>query len=167
MQVTRSRFRNVQNALPLITEGTDQILSALVPKKDIALVTTYASDPTYSNITSFVKGIPAIQQANAEQILAAKPDLVFMASYTDQGVVNQIEAHVPVYEFNDFNSISDIERNIGVVGKLLANEAGAKTLVHSMNKKLQAVKNAVKGEKKLEVLDYSSFGFAAGQTDHW
>jgi iron complex transport system substrate-binding protein len=147
------------------TEGTDEILSALVPKKDIALVTTYASDPTYSNITSFVKGIPAIQQANAEQILAAKPDLVLTASYTKQGVVNQIEqAHVPVYEFNDFKSISDIERNIEVVGKLVGNEAGAKNVVHSMEEKLQAVEKAVKDDKKPKVLDYSSFGFAAGSS---
>jgi iron complex transport system substrate-binding protein len=145
------------------TEGTDEILSALVPKKDIVLVTTFSSDPSYSNITSFVKGIPAIQQANAEQILAAKPDLVLTASYTNQGVINQIEqAHIPVYEFNDFNSISDIERNIEVIGRLVGNEAGAQNLVHSMQEKIQAVEKAVKDEKKLKVLDYSSFGYAAG-----
>ncbi len=145
------------------TEGTDEILSALVPKKDIVLVTTYSSDPAFSNITSFVKGIPAIQNANAEQIIAVHPDLVLMASYTTPGVVNQIEqAHIPTYEFNNFNSVSDIEHNIEVVGQLVGNESTAKALVQKMQGQIQSVKDKVKGATKPTVLDYSSYGFAAG-----
>lgn len=145
------------------TEGTDEILSALVPKQDMVLVTTFSSDPSYSNITSFVKGIPAIQAANAEQVIAVHPDLVLLASYTTPGVVNQIEqAHIPAYEFNNFNSISDIERNIQVVGQLVGNEKGSKRLVQSMENQIQTVRNEVKGVKKVSVLDYSSYGYAAG-----
>lgn len=148
------------------TEGTDEILSALVPKKRIVMVTSYATDPTYSNVVSKLKGIPQLQggNPNAEAIIAQKPDLVLMASYTSPGVVSQIEqAGIPSYEFNDFNSIADIEKNILVVGKLVGEEQKAKALDASMQSGLSAIHNAVKGQKPLTVLDYSSFGYAAGK----
>jgi iron complex transport system substrate-binding protein len=147
------------------TEGTDEILTALVPKKDIVLVTSYADDPQYSNVTSLVKGIPTIQNLTAEQVIAAKPDLVLTASYAKQSVVSQIEqAGIPAYEFNSFNSIADIERNIQVVGNLVGQEAKAVKVVTTMQSQLQKVENAVKGQKKVTVLDYSSYGYAAGSS---
>ncbi|MDQ0189095.1 ABC transporter substrate-binding protein [Alicyclobacillus cycloheptanicus] len=145
------------------TEGTDEILSGLVPKSEIALVTTDATQPEYSNIVSFAKGIPAIGNVTAEQVIAVHPDLVLMASYNTPGVVNQIEqAGIPVYEFTNFNSIDDIEKNIKVLGTLVGEEGKADQLVSMMEQKIQAVQNAVKGEPKPTVLDYSSYGFAGG-----
>jgi iron complex transport system substrate-binding protein len=146
-----------------VTEGTDEIVSALVPKSKLALVTVYSSDPKYSNIIDLVQGIPQIKDPNAEQIIAAKPDLVLLASYTKQGVVDQIkQANIPVFEFNDFNSIADIEKNIGIVGQLVGNESEAKKITDSMETKLKEIAEAVKNEKKVSVLDYSSYGFVAG-----
>lgn len=146
------------------TEGTDEILSALVPKKDVVMVTTYATNPVYSNIVSWAKGIPAIQTATSEQVIAVHPDLVLAASYTTPGVVSQIEqTGVPVYEFTDFNSISGIEKNIQVVGELVGEGSKANQLVAQMQQQLGKIENAVKGQPKVTVLNYSSYGFAAGQ----
>lgn len=146
-----------------VTEGTDEILAGLIPKSELAMVTNFSSDPQYSNVTNFVKGIPQIQDANAETIIAAKPDLVLLASYTNQGIVNQIkQAGIPVYEFTDFTSISSIEKNIKVVGQLLGEGKKSNQLVHSMESKINTISNAVKDKKKLQVLDYSSYGYAAG-----
>jgi iron complex transport system substrate-binding protein len=145
------------------TEGTDEILSALVPKSKLAMVTAFSSDPKYSNITEFVKGIPQTKDSSAELIISAKPDLVLLASYTKQGVVDQIKmAHIPVFEFTQFNSISDIEKNIVIVGRLVGNESEAKKMTADMETALKAIGDAVKNEKKATVLDYSSYGFAAG-----
>ncbi|MCY0895058.1 MAG: ABC transporter substrate-binding protein [Alicyclobacillaceae bacterium] len=147
------------------TEGTDEILTALVPKKDIVLVTSYADDPQYSNVTALVKGIPTIQNLNAEQVIAARPDLVLTATYAKQSVVHQIEqVGIPTYEFNDFNSIASIERNIEIVGKLVGQEAKAVKLVSTMQSQLKNVENAVRNQKKVTVLDYSSYGYAAGSS---
>jgi iron complex transport system substrate-binding protein len=146
-----------------ITQGTDEILSDLVPKNDIAMVTSWSSDPTQSNIVDFVKGIPQIQEANAEQIIAAHPDLVFLASYSKAGVIDQIkQAKIPTYEFDDFNSIQDIEKNIQIVGQLVGKEDKAKQMVDKMEEQLKQIKTAVQGEKRLTVLDYSSYGYTAG-----
>lgn len=145
------------------TEGTDEILAALVPKKSIALVTMFSSDPSYSNIVKFVKGIPAIQTDNAEQILAVRPDLVLLASYDTPGVVSQVEqAGVPAYEFANFNSIADIEKNILIIGHLTGTENKAQTLVGNMQQQLKVLAKRAKGHPRLRVLDYSSYGFAAG-----
>ena len=145
------------------TEGTDEILSALVPKKHVAMVTTYATNPAYSNIVAWAKGIPAIQNATAEQVIAVHPDLVLAASYTTKGVVSQIEqTGTPVFEFTNFNSIASIEQNIQLVGKLVGEQPKADQLVAQMNQKLSSIEKAVQGQKKVTVLDYSSYGFAAG-----
>ncbi len=146
------------------TEGEDEILSALVPKKDIVLVTAFASNPSYSNIVNFVKGIPKIGNANAEQILAVRPDLVLMASYDTPGVVGQIEqTGVPVYEFADFNSFANIEKNILITGRLTGTTAKAEVLVAHMRQELAALKKMTKNRLHPTILDDSSYGFAAGR----
>jgi iron complex transport system substrate-binding protein len=147
-----------------VTVGTDEILSGLVPKKDIAMVTTLATDPTQSNIVSFAKGIPSIQTANAEQIIAVHPDLVLAASYTQAGVVNQLaQANIPTYEFASFNSEKDIENNIEEVGKLVNEQSKAKALVNQMTGQIVAIHKAVQRQKPVTILDDSSYGYVAGK----
>lgn len=146
------------------TEGTDEILVSLVPKSRIALVTNLSSNPAYSNVIDQVKGVPQIVQDNPETILAAHPDLVLMASYVKTGVVAQVRnAGVPVYEFDDFTSVSSIEKNIRVIGKLVGAEAKANQLVNNMQNNIQIIEQAVAGKPKPTVLDYSSYGFAGGK----
>lgn len=146
------------------TEGTDEILSGLVPKQRIVMVTTFASQPVYSNISKYVKGIPAINQVNAEQVLAVKPGIVLMASYNTPAIIQQIEqTGVPVFEFTNFNSIQDIETNIGVVGHLVGAPAKAVQMVTAMKKQLQTIHRATAKFKKLNVLDYGTDGYTAGR----
>lgn len=146
------------------TEGTDEILASLVPKSRIALVTNLSSNPTYSDITGLVKGIPQWTGDDPEKVLSVQPDLVLMASYAPQKVITQVRnANVPVYEFNDFTSVASIEHNIGVVGKLVGEPAKAKAIVANMNHNLRQIKTEVSSQKKPTVLDYSSYGFAGGK----
>ncbi len=155
---------NLPYRIASTTEGTDEILAGLVPKKRIVMVTTFASQPSYSNIVTYVKGIPAINQVNAEQVLAVKPNIVLMASYNTPAIVQQIEqTGVPVFEFTNFNSIKDIENNIGIVGRLVGASAKALQMVTSMKKQLQVIHQATAKVKKLTVLDYGTDGYAAGR----
>lgn len=145
------------------TEGTDEILTGLVPKQDIALVTAQASQKQFSNVAPLVKGIPSIGAVSAEQVIAVHPDLVLMASYNKPGVVQQIEqAGSPVYEFVNFNSLAEIEQNIQVLGKLVGEPAKASQMVQMVEGKIHAVEKAVQGQSKPTVLDYSSYGYAGG-----
>lgn len=148
------------------TEGTDEILSGLVAKRHIVLVTGFATDPAYSNIVAYAKGIRAIGGSgslDAEQIIAVHPDLVLLASYTTPSVTRQIEqAHIPAYEFADFHSIAGIEHNITVVGQLVGNPRGAAAMLRTMNLRLARLRKAIGQGQRPTVLDYSSFGFVAG-----
>ncbi|MBX5436559.1 MAG: ABC transporter substrate-binding protein [Alicyclobacillaceae bacterium] len=160
----RVTVRTQPHRIASVTEGTDEILSALVPKKDVVLVTTQATNPTYSNVVRWAKGIPAIAQADAERIVAAKPDLALLASYTTPGVLSQVkQAGIPAYEFGDFNSIADVEHNIVVVGKLVGQPERARAVVADMEAKLARLQAAAKRHKPLTVLDYSSYGYVAGK----
>ncbi len=146
------------------TEGTDEILSALVPRKNVVMVTTFASQPLYSNVVGWAKGIRAINQVNAEQVLSVKPDLVLMASYNSPGVVAQIEqTGAPVFEFANFNSIRDIEANIALVGRLVGQQPRADRVVQAMKKQLGVISHDVAQQHRVTVLDYSSYGYAAGK----
>lgn len=145
------------------TEGTDEILSALIPKKRLVMVTTFASQPAYSNIVSYVKGIPAINEVNAEQVLAVKPNLVLMASYNTPAIVKQIEqTGVPVFEFTNFNSVQDIENNILLVGRLVGVRNKAAGIVDAMNKQLAQIHKTTLHRNKPTVLEYGSDGYVAG-----
>nr|NNM90518.1 ABC transporter substrate-binding protein [Bacilli bacterium] len=146
------------------TEGTDEIVSALVPKKRLVMVTTFASQPNYSNIVSYVKGIPAINEVNAEQVLAVKPDLVLMASYNTPAIVKQIETTgTPVFEFANFNSITQIEQNITLVGRLLGAQQKAKNVVVAMKQQIAHLSSLTKTKSKITVLNYSSDSYVAGR----
>lgn len=137
-------LRHAPVRIASVTEGTDEILTALVPLSHLVLVTTYGQNPQYSFVAAKIKKIPAITNATAEAILASHPDLVFLASYTQQGVVNQIrQAGVPVYELTDFNSIAQIEQNIVNVGTAVGAESTAQRIVANMKARLAAIHRAV------------------------
>jgi len=148
------------------SEGTDEILVSLVPRSRIALVTTMASNPEYSNVVALVKGIPAWSGDDPEQALAVHPDLVLEAGYVTKSVLDQLhQAGVPMYAFslNDFNSIADIEKNILTVGRLVGEPAKANALVANMKQDITQIEGAVQGQPRPTVLDYGSYGYAAGR----
>lgn len=147
-----------------LTEGTDEILSALVPKTSVKLMTSYAADPNESNIGSFGTGIPKTMNANPEEIISVQPDLVLLASYTPQGVYSQLQqAGITAYEFTKFNSVADIERNIQIVGQLTGTARKAHKLVENLMRHIAAIRHAVASLPHPRVLDYSSYGYVAGR----
>ncbi|WP_067622467.1 ABC transporter substrate-binding protein [Alicyclobacillus acidiphilus] len=146
------------------TEGTDEIVASLVPKSRIALVTNLSSNPEFSDAAALVKGIPQWTGDDPEKALSVHPDLVLIASYAPAKVITQVrDAGVPVYEFNDFTSVTSIEHNIGVVGELVGERAKASAIVRNMNQNIHRIETAVAKQKRPTVLDYSSYGYAAGK----
>src|SRR5579859_1438085 len=75
------------NAKPVhivsVTLGTDEILLSLVDHARITAITANAIDPDQSSVVDQAKSIPnQLAKADPEAIIALKPDLVFVASYT-------------------------------------------------------------------------------------
>ncbi len=148
-----------------VTLGTDEILlGGLVPRARVVGVTKYAADPNESWVSGRVGHIAQLSTASAEQILALKPDLVFVASYTTPGVVAQLEGSgVPVIEFTTFSSVADIQSHILTMGRAVGNLAGAQAMVAKMNAQLAAVAAKVKSLPPARLLYYTSDGYVFGK----
>jgi iron complex transport system substrate-binding protein len=148
-----------------LTLGTDEILAALVGPSRLVGVTTYASDPGSSFVAVRVKGLPGLS-ANAEQVIALHPDVVFAADYTKAGVVQQLTAAgIPVVEFTTFSSLADIEAHIRTIGRIVAAEQPAAQLVAAMDAEVASVQGAVSGQPKPTVVFYSNgYLFGKGTT---
>lgn len=146
-----------------VTEGTDEILFGLVAPSRIVGVTKYAAEPGESWVAGRVGSIKQFASANAEAILALKPDLIFVASYTKPGVVQQLEqGGVPVIEFSTFNSLADIQRHILLMGRAVGETAKARRLVAHMNAQLASVHAKVAKLPPTHVLYYASDGYVFG-----
>src|SRR5437868_403796 len=90
---TPSKAADKPTHIVSVTLGTDEILFGLLKPEDrltrIAAITENALDPMQSNISADAKPFKdakkTLAKADPEVILSFKPDLVFVASYTDAG----------------------------------------------------------------------------------
>lgn len=157
-----------------VTLGTDEILFGLLKPEDrltrIAAITENALDPMQSNISTDAKAFKdakkTIAKADPEIILSYKPDLVFVASYIDAGVIKQLtDAKVNVIALEKFDTIKDIQNNILLVGKAIGEDAAAQILNQDMDKVLKSVDDAlkdVKEKKSVIFYGYDGYSWSAG-----
>ena len=139
-----------------LTLGTDEILFSLVAPGRIAAVTKFAADPTMSFVGAKVGSITQIASADAETVIALKPDLVFAADYTKPGVVQQLtDAGIPVVEFTTFSSIADVEAHVRTMGQITGDQAAAQKIVSDMDGEIARVGKAVSGQSHPRVVFYS------------
>jgi iron complex transport system substrate-binding protein len=123
-----------------LTLATDEILLALVERSRLLAVTYLAVDESVSNMPQEAAAVPHNIRADAEQILALQPDLVFVASYTRAEVVTRLQdMGLPVFLFQEFESIAAIQENIRLMGQVVGEEARAEGLVTEMKIRLHAV----------------------------
>ncbi len=151
-----------------LTLGTDEILFSLVSPSRIVGVSSDASDPTMSFVASQVSARPGLARltANAEAVIALKPDLVFAADYTKAGVIQQLTAAgIPVVEFTTFSSIADVEAHVRTMAEITGDPAAGAQIVSDMNQEVATVQKAVAGLNHPRVIYYSGgYLYGAGTT---
>lgn len=153
-----------------VTLGTDEILLDLVGPERMVGVTFLAADETTSNIADnpALAEVPNVIPAtpSAEQIIALEPDLVFVGSFTDQALIEQLEAAgLTVFAVGFFNSIEAMQQNIVDIGTLVGEVDAAQNLVEVMNDRLAVLEEVLaqrEGEEPATVLYYASGGWVAG-----
>ena len=151
-----------------MTLGTDELLLDLVGPERLAAVTYLASDATTSNIADRpeLAQIEAVIQPNPspEQIIDLEPDLVFVASFTDATVIEQLRgAGLNVFATSFFSSIDAMQQNILDIGELVGETARAEEIVAQMDAQLDAVAAALQGaEETPSVVYLSTGGWVAG-----
>jgi iron complex transport system substrate-binding protein len=146
------------------TLGTDEILFAICPRDRIAGISEVALNRTYSHIADEAKASGVKTIYGPEDILALKPELVFIASYTRAEMATLLRAaRAPVYRFSNFDRIEDIASNVRALGYLIGEDAAAERVVTDMNERLtRARARAAASGRRPRIMSYDGSGYTAG-----
>jgi iron complex transport system substrate-binding protein len=147
------------------TLGTDEILFAICPRDRIAGVSEVALNSTYSFIADEVKASGTKTIFGPEDILALKPDLVFIASYSRAEMSTLLRAAgAPVYRFSNFDRIEDIANNVRALGYLVGEDAAAERVVADMTQRVtRARARAAVSGRRPRIMSYDGSGYTAGR----
>lgn len=140
------------------TLATDEILLALSSTKRIVALSRFAHDPSYTRSATAALALPTFEGGGAEGLLGLRPDLVFLANYSEPEKVYQIRAAgIPVLQLERHDSIAAIEENIRVVGLAIGEEGKAEALIDEMEERLETIVDRVpqRRRSKPRVLGYS------------
>ncbi len=136
---------------------SDQVLMALLPLKNITSLSRLSKDATYSIIANQIPATLPLRDLNVERIIAERPDLVLVASWSDGPKIAQLRAAgIKVFVIKTVYSLDNIEKNILLIGKLVNKNAAAIALVKTMKETLK--QQLIIPEKKLTAIEYTSWG---------
>jgi len=158
-------FEGRAERIASVALGTDEILLSLVGPERLVGVTRLATDPAISNAADLAAEVETIVEADPEQIIALEPDLVFVETFTDPAVIEQIEgAGIPVFVVGNLVSIDSIRENILTIGQLTGENEAAQAMVAQMDAELDEIAQALE-EADVEsprVLYLAPDGWVAG-----
>lgn len=146
------------------TLGSDHILLALVPRDHFLAVTYFTADPAYSFVLREARKFPperliAGVSGAAERLLTWRPDLVVVASFSDQAAVAHLrDAGIPVIVLQHFRSLDDVRQNIQLLGRAVGEEARSEQLLNAMDRRLKAVARRVVGMPRVRAMTYALIG---------
>lgn len=148
-----------------VTLATDEILLALVGPPRLLGVTYLAVDERVSNMPQEAAAIPHKVRADPEQIISLQPDLVFVASFLRGEFIRLLQAAgLVLFQFQEYDSIAEIQQNIRLIGEVVGEEARAEALVAAMQARLQALAEQLRPiSERPRVLYWGSHGYTAGR----
>lgn len=139
-----------------------EALFALGLDKEIVGVTDFDDYP------EAVKSKPKMggMKVNAEAIVAAQPDVVFVAGLTDAETIKNLRGlKIKVFQFNP-KTIDAVVQDIETYGQITDHQTEAKKVTDQMKKELQQVTDAVKSvpndQKKKVYIEFSP-GYTVGK----
>lgn len=149
--------------LVAMTLATAEMLVDLAPRRRIVGLHKLAGNAAYSNVVRKARGVPLIG-GSPEQVIALRPDMVFAASYSSASFVSHLRAaKVPVVRFSAFGSVEDIFSNIRKMGRLIGEEAKARSLIRNARARIRAVRSRIPpGARPPRVLALLGGGWTPG-----
>lgn len=154
-----------------LTLFSDEVLMDMIPVDRLAAITSLASDPVYSNVADRAGQIPNQLDLNVELLIEMYPDIVFVANWSDQGKVEQLEqAGLTVYRIQTPVSMDGIRDEIMTLGRILNAREEARGIVDEMNRTLEEVARTleqVEPDERLRTMDYNTWGSASGGDTTW
>ena len=113
----------------------------------------------YPNEVKNVQSIGSLTDPNVEKIIELKPDVVVASTHFKDDVAKKLEdlgiKIVILYNAKDFNGVYDV---INSLGQMVNAQDKAKTLVSTIQKKIEEVKGKVEGKKMPKAYFVVGFG---------
>jgi iron complex transport system substrate-binding protein len=118
---------------------TDELVLRLADRSRIASVTWLSRDPRHANMAQAARAV-GVNHGLAEEVLAAKPDLVVAGAYTTRTTVALLRrVGIPVREFGMPRSFAEMRAQIAEMAALLGEEARGAALIAEIDARLAAI----------------------------
>ncbi|MCC6672017.1 MAG: ABC transporter substrate-binding protein [Planctomycetes bacterium] len=119
---------------------SDCLLLAIGPGEGVQALHAISIDPAFSPVVAESRRFPRHVKGDPEGILALRPDLVFVASYSRAETQELLaKGGASLVRMTDFASVADIQDNLRLVGYALGRDAEAEGVVMAMQATLDAV----------------------------
>lgn len=140
---------------------TDQLALLLAGPGRVASISFLGADPAESPLAGLAAGIP-VNHGLAEEVIAAKPDLVLAGRYTT-GFAKAMLRRLgyPVLELESPETIGGIRATMTALGAALGEEARAAALLADMDRRLDAV--AARPGRFGSAIVFDANGFTVGR----
>src|SRR5690606_37393825 len=100
---------------------------------------------------------------NAELVVATQPDIVLVASWSNQDEVRQIEAlGYKVYTFTSFSTVDDGLETVRRIGEITGFEAEAEALIAEFWRRYEKVAQRIQGRERPAVLSWDGWSTTTG-----
>ena len=142
---------------------TDQLALMLAGSERIASVSFLGADPAESALAHMTEGI-AVNHGLAEEVIAARPDLVLAGRYTTSFAKAMLRRlNYKVVEVDNPDTISGIRDILTLVGDAVGEPERAVALLDDMTRRLAAVADQARGRSRHSAIIYDANGFTVGR----
>lgn len=118
---------------------TDELVLRLADRARIASVTWLSRDPRNANMAEAARAV-GVNHGLAEEVLAAKPDLVVAGAYTTRTTAALLKrTGIPVREFGVPRNIAEMRAQITEMAALIGEEERGTRLVAEIDARLAAI----------------------------
>ncbi|HEY8495573.1 MAG TPA: ABC transporter substrate-binding protein, partial [Limnochordales bacterium] len=127
-------------------------------------VTRFATDPQSSYVVDRIQDhMVIVDQLNAEQVLAAHPDIVLVSEWNNPDVVRQLrDLGVTLYTFTGFDTVEDALDMVLRIGEITGDEERAAALVAEFRDRVARLDERIAGRERPRVLILDNWGGTTG-----
>jgi len=144
--------------------ATDAMVLALVDPQRVVGVTRFAADPSISAVADKVAPhMVVIDQLNPETVLAAQPDIVLVAFYSNPDAVRQIrDLGLKVFTFTAFDTLLDAVANFELTAEITGCEGAASDILQGVFASYGRLAAKLASVERPTVLSWGPWGNTSG-----
>lgn len=143
----------------------DNILLTLVDPARVAGVSTFANQPEWGSYVADLleDHMVQVEALTPELVLAARPDVVLVASWNDADSIEQLrQLGVPIYTFTGFGPVSDALDNIIRIGEISGEDEKAEAVVAEFYRAYGEIAMRIAGREQPRVVYWDDWGTTYG-----